>query len=172
VVASVVTPFDSSRLSAVITVLLGVLAIILPYQFSSAAVMVLAALLLASGVVALLHLQAVRRAGFPVGVSAPWAQIVAGVVLLAWPGLALWLVAVLLGGGLILSGVLGLTALSAAEVVNPEPMEKLTLWLLIAFGILLILLGATGSALFLGVVLGIALISSGVNQWRAASRIS
>lgn len=165
-------PFASSRISASVTVLLGVLAIVLPYQFSSAAVMLLAALVVASGLVGLAHVSAARRAGVPAGLAGPWVQIVAGVVLLVWPGIALWMVAVLLGGGLIVSGALGLSALKGSGVVNPAPLERFAFFAMIAFGVLLILMGAAGSALLLGVALGIALISSGVQQWHQAARIS
>lgn len=165
-------PFSSTRISAAITVLLGVLAIVLPYQFSSAAVMLLAALVLASGIVGIAHVSALRRAGMPAGLAGSWAQVVAGLALLIWPGAALWLVAVLLGGGLIVSGALGLSALKGSDIVNPAPLERFPFFAMIALGVLLILMGAAGSALLLGIILGIALISSGVQQWQLAGRLS
>ncbi len=115
---------SASKFSASLTILLGVSAIVLPQLFGTAAVMILAAVMLASGLVALLFVNAARREGFPVSVLGPWARIVAGVVLMIWPGLALWLVAVVLGGGLILSGILGLSAIANSPVVNPAENEK------------------------------------------------
>jgi len=37
-------------------------------------------------------------------------------------------------------------------------------------GVLLIVLGSLGSAILLGLVLGVALIATGVQQWRQADR--
>jgi uncharacterized membrane protein HdeD (DUF308 family) len=165
-------PTSATRFSAVITILLGVLAIILPYFVGTMAVMLLAAVMLTSGIVALVYVNAARKSGIPVSVFGPWVQVIAGVVLLIWPQLALWLVAVILGGGLILSGITGLSALQQSPLVNPPTMEKIVLWSSIALGILLILMGAAGSALLLGVILGIALISNGLQQWRLASDLS
>mgnify|MGYP002065057609 CR=1 FL=1 len=98
----------------------------------------------------------------------PGAQVFAGIVLLIWPGLALWLVALVLGGGLILSGISGLSALRDSQVVNPSIVKKVEYWLIIGLGVLLIVMGAAGSALLLGTVLGVALISIGLQQWRLA----
>lgn len=160
---------SASKFSASITVLLGLSAIVLPQVFGTAAVMILAAVMLASGIVALLFVNAARREGHPVSVLGPWARIVAGVVLIIWPGLALWLVAVLLGGGLVLSGILGLSAMSDSPVVNPPKMKKFEFWASIALGVLLIAMGAAGSALLLGVILGVSLIGTGLQQWRTAN---
>ncbi len=159
---------SSTKFSAIVTTLLGVAAIVLPYVFGTLAVMILGGVMLASGIVALLYVSAARKEGVPVSVLAPWAQVIAGVVILLWPALTLWLVAVILGGGLILSGATGLTALRDDRVINPPLRRKIELWSSIVLGALLIVLGASGSAMLLGVVLGIALISSGLQQWRWA----
>jgi membrane protein HdeD len=159
---------NSARFGAIVTINLGVAAIVLPYFFGTFAVMMLGGVMLASGIVSLLYVIAARRQGIPVSVSAPWAQIVAGIVILIWPELALWLVAVILGGGLILSGITGLTALRDAGIVNPPMLQKIGLWSSIALGVLLIIAGAAGSAILLGVVLGVAMISAGLHQWRLA----
>ena len=159
-------PPSATKLSAFVTVVLGVSAIILPQLFGTAAVMILAAVMLASGLVALLYVNAVRREGIPVSVFGPWARIVAGVVLIIWPDLALWLVAVILGGGLVLSGITGLSALKDSRLVTPPKTKKIGFWSSIALGVLLIAMGAAGSALLLGVILGVSLIGTGVQQWR------
>jgi membrane protein HdeD len=125
--------------------------------------------MLASGIVSLLFVNDLRRQGVPLSVFGPWAQVVAGLVILVWPELALWLVAVLLGGGLILSGITGLTALRDAGVVTPPVLPKITLWVSIALGVLLVVTGAFGSSILLGVVLGVALINAGLQQWREAN---
>ncbi|MGB5452454.1 MAG: DUF308 domain-containing protein, partial [Sedimenticolaceae bacterium] len=70
---------SASKFIASLTILLGVSAIVLPQLFGTAAVMILAAVMLASGLVALLFVNAARREGFPVSVLGPWARIVAGV---------------------------------------------------------------------------------------------
>ena len=159
---------DSTRTFAVVTILLGVAAIVLPHFFGKLAVMALGGVVLAGGVVSLLFANDVRKEGLPVSVFGPWAQVIAGVVILIWPELALWLVAVLLGGGLILSGITGLTALHDAGVVNPPLLRKIGLWASIVLGALLIVMGAFGSAILLGLILGIALINAGLQQWREA----
>jgi uncharacterized membrane protein HdeD (DUF308 family) len=160
---------SSAKFIAVTTILLGVAAIILPYFFGTFAVMMLGGVMLASGVVALFYINTIRKEGIPVSVIAPWVQVIAGLVILIWPELALWVVAVILGGGLILSGITGLTALRDSGVVNPPMRRKIELWLSIVLGVLLIILGSAGSAILLGVVLGLALISAGLQQWRLAA---
>ena len=158
---------SQTRLFAIISVVLGVAAIIVPYFFGTVAVMALGAIMLASGIIALLYAIALRKEGLPVSVFAPWAQILAGIVILVWPELALWLVAVLLGGGLILSGITGLTARHDAGSAHVSTMRKIGLWASIALGALLIIMGSLGSAILLGLVLGLALINAGFQQWRA-----
>jgi len=157
---------SSTTLGAAITVALGAAAIILPALFGTAAVMLLAGVMLASGVVGLLNVNAARRAGFAASVAGPWVHIIAGAVIFLWPELALWLVAVVLGGGLILGGITGLSALKASQTVNPTWWERVEPWAGIVLGVILIVMGAAGSAMLLGFVLGIALIASGLRQWR------
>ena len=159
---------SSTKFSAAVTVLLGVAAIVLPYFVGALAVMMLGGVMLASGIMALLYVSAARKEGLPVSVFAPWAQVIAGVVVLIWPELALWLVAVVLGGGLVLSGITGLSALRDSGMVNPPLLRKIEWWASIGLGALLIVMGAAGSAILLGVVLGVALISAGLQQWRLA----
>ena len=163
------SPVSSAKFIAVTTILLGVAAIILPYLFGTFAVMMLGGVMLASGIVALLYINTIRKEGIPVSVIAPWIQVIAGLVILIWPELALWIVAVILGGGLIISGITGLTALRDSGVVNPPMRRKIELWSSIVLGALLIVLGSAGSAILLGVILGIALISIGLQQWRLAT---
>jgi uncharacterized membrane protein HdeD (DUF308 family) len=158
---------SQTRLFAIISIVLGVAAIVVPYFFGTVAVMALGAIMLASGIIALLYAIALRKEGLPVSVFAPWAQILAGIVILIWPELTLWLVAVLLGGGLILSGITGLTALHDADAAHGSTMRKIGLWASIALGALLIIMGSLGSAILLGLVLGLALINAGLQQWRA-----
>jgi uncharacterized membrane protein HdeD (DUF308 family) len=158
---------SQTRLFAAISILLGIAAIVVPYFFGTVAVMALAAIMLASGIIALLYAIDLRKQGLPVSVFGPWVQILAGIVILVWPELALWLVAVLLGGGLILSGIMGLTALHDAGDANGSTMRKIGLWSSIALGALLIVMGSLGSAILLGLVLGLALINAGFQQWRA-----
>lgn len=159
---------SSTKSFAVVTVLLGIVAIVLPHFFGTLAVIVLGGVMLASGIVALLHVNDARKQGLPVSVFGPWAQVIVGVVILIWPKLALWLIGILLGGGLILNGIAGLTALRDSEVVNPPMLRKIGLWSSIVLGALLVVMGGLGSAILLGLVLGVALINAGVQQWYAA----
>ncbi|MGB5278984.1 MAG: DUF308 domain-containing protein [Gammaproteobacteria bacterium] len=80
---------SSTRFFALASILLGGAAIILPYFFGTFAVMALGGVMLASGIVALLYVYDVRKHGFPVSVFGPWAQVIAGVVILVWPELTL-----------------------------------------------------------------------------------
>ena len=130
--------------------------------------MVLGGVMLASGAITLLYVYNARKQGYPFSVFGPWVQVIAGFVILVWPELTLWLLAILLGGGLILSGITGLTAMADSRVVNPPLYHKFGLWTSIVLGVLLIVLGSFGSAVLLGLVLGIALISVGIQQWRVA----
>jgi len=162
----------SRKIIAVLSILLGIAAIALPYFFGTLAVSVLGGVMLASGLISLFFVIDARRQGLPVSVFGPWAQMIAGAVILIWPELALWLVAVLLGGGLILSGITGLAALRDAGVVNPPLSRKIGLWASMILGLLLILMGALGSAILLGLLLGIALIGAGLQQWREADLLA
>ena len=56
---------SSAKFSAVISIALGVAAIILPYLVGTLAVMMLGAVMLASGFVALLYVNAVRKEATP-----------------------------------------------------------------------------------------------------------
>jgi len=159
---------SSTRLLPIVTILLGVAAIVLPYFFGTLAVMTLGGVMLASGIVSLLYVLDLRKQGLPVGVLSPWVQVIVGVVILIWPELALWLVAILLGGGLVLSGITGLTALRDSGEVNPPLLRRLGFWTSIVLGALLIVMGGLGSAILLGLVLGVALINAGLHQWRGA----
>jgi uncharacterized membrane protein HdeD (DUF308 family) len=157
-----------TKFSAIASIVLGVAAILLPYLFGTLAVMMLGGVILASGMLALLYINAARNDGIPVSVSAPWVQMIAGMILLIWPELALWIVAVILGAGLIINGITGLTALSDSDIVNPPVILKIGLWTSIVLGVLIIVLGSTGSAILLGLIIGAALIINGLQQWRLA----
>ena len=159
---------SSTRFFAVVSILLGVAAIVVPYVFGTLAVMALGGVMLASGIVALLYVNEARKQDLPLSVFGPWAQVIVGAVILIWPELTLWLVAILLGGGLILSGITGLTALRDAGVVNPPLLRKIGLWSSIVLGATLIVMGGFSSAILLGFVLGVALINAGLQQWREA----
>jgi hypothetical protein len=91
------------------------------------------------------------------------------VMMLGGVMLASGIVALLYVNGLILSGITGLTALRDSGVVNPPVLRKIELWSSIVLGALLIVLGGTGSAILLGMVLGVALISTGLQRWRLAA---
>ncbi len=54
---------NSTKSVAVVTIVLGVAAIVLPYFFGALAVRLLGAVMLASGVVSLLYVNAARREG-------------------------------------------------------------------------------------------------------------
>jgi len=51
-------------------------------------------------------------------------------------------------------------------VVNPPLLRRVGLWSSIVLGVLLIVMGSLGSAILLGLVLGVALINAGLQQWR------
>lgn len=160
---------SATKFSAIAMIVLGIAAIVLPFWVGTLAVLLLAGLMLASGGLALVYGYAARRAAIPVSVLGPWAQVLAGVVLLIWPGLALWLVALVLGGGLIVSGILELATSPAVRADGSSTLQRIAAWSAIVLGGLLIVMGAAGSALLLGSVLGIALIGSGLQRWRLVS---
>ena len=162
------TPLKTRTAGAVVTMLLGLAAVLVPYFFGALAVMTLGGVMAASGVVSLFYVNAARGQGIQASVFGPWVQIIAGIVILVWPELALWLVAVILGGGLVLNGITGLTALRDSGLVNPPVLRRIGLWSSILLGLLLIVTGAAGSAVLLGVILGIALLNAGLQQWQLA----
>lgn len=157
---------NSTKAFAVISIMLGITAMVIPYFFGTLAVMVLGGVILASGIVSLFYMYYIRRRGFLVSVFGPWVQVIAGLVILVWPQLTLWLIAVLLGAGLILNGITGLTAIHNSAVINLSVTHKIGQWLSIILGVLLIVMGSFGSAILLGFILGIALITAGIQQWR------
>jgi uncharacterized membrane protein HdeD (DUF308 family) len=159
-----------TKFSAITSILLGLAAILLPYFFGKLAVMMLGGVILAGGILAMLYINAARKEGIPVSVSGPWVQMITGVILLIWPELALWIVAIILGVGLILNGITGLTSLGNSDIINPPVILKVGLWTSIVLGVLIIILGSTGSAILLGLILGIAFISTGLQQWRLAAQ--
>ena len=155
-----------TKYTPVLSILFGVAAIIVPHFFGTLTVMLLGGVMLASGILAVLFANDVRKAGYGVSMLGPWTQVIAGTVILVWPELALWLVAVLLGGVLILSGIGAFRTLQEQSIVNPPLSRTLLSWLSIGLGVLLIVMGALGSAILLGMVLGVALIANGLQQWR------
>ena len=157
---------NSTKTFAVLSIMLGITAIVIPYFFGTLAVMVLGGVILASGIVSLFYMYYLRRQGFLIGVSGPWVQVIAGLVILVWPELTLWLIAVLLGAGLILNGITGLASIRDSAVINISVTHKIQQWLSISLGVLLIAMGSFGSAILLGFILGIALIFVGIQQWR------
>jgi uncharacterized membrane protein HdeD (DUF308 family) len=157
---------NSTKAIAVISIMLGITAIVIPYFFGTLAVMVLGGVILGSGIVSLFYLYYVRRQGFLISVFGSWVQVIAGLVILVWPELTLWLIAVLLGAGLILNGIAGLTAIRDSVVINIPVTYRIEQWLSIILGVLLIVMGSFGSAILLGFILGIALITAGIQQWR------
>jgi membrane protein HdeD len=157
---------NSTKAFAVISIMLGLTAMVIPYFFGTLAVMVLGGVILASGIVSLYYMYYVRRQGFLISVFGPWVHVISGIVILVWPELTLWLIAVLLGAGLILNGITGLAAIRDSGVINIPVTHKIEQWLSILLGVLLIVMGSFGSAILLGFILGIALISAGIQQWR------
>jgi uncharacterized membrane protein HdeD (DUF308 family) len=157
---------NSTKTFAVLSIILGITAIVIPYFFGTLAVMVLGGVILASGIVSLFYMYYLRRQGFLISVSGPWVQVIAGLVILVWPELTLWLIAVLLGAGLILNGITGLAAIRDSAVINISVTHKIQQWLSIGLGVLLIAMGSFGSAILLGFILGIALIFVGIQQWK------
>ncbi|MDT8283254.1 MAG: DUF308 domain-containing protein [Gammaproteobacteria bacterium] len=157
---------NSTKTFAIISITLGITAMVIPYFFGTLAVMILGGVILASGMVSLFYMYYVRRQGFLISVFGPWVHVIAGLVILVWPELTLWLIAVLLGAGLILNGITGLTAIRDSGVINISVTHKIEQWLSIILGVLLIVMGSFGSAILLGFILGIALISAGIQQWR------
>ena len=157
---------NSTKTIAVISIMLGITAIVIPYFFGTLAVMVLGGVILTSGIVSLFYIYYLRGQSFMISVFGPWVQVIAGLVILVWPELTLWLIAVLLGAGLILNGITGLTAIRESVVINISVSHKIEQWLSIILGILLIVMGSFGSAILLGFILGIALISIGIQQWK------
>ena len=95
-------------------------------------------------------------------------SILLGIAAILLPYLFGTLAVMMLGGVILASGITGLTALGDSDLVNPPVTLKIGLWTSIVLGVLIIVLGSTGSAILLGFILGVALISNGIQQWRIA----
>ena len=116
--------------------------------------------LIVSGIIEVLALHGERGIGFAVWLSGGL-LVAAGIVVLVWPDITLWALAVLAGIGLILAGVLRVVV-ALTERDQPDFVVNL------AIGVLGVVLGAMvlawpeATLVVLAVLLGIRFVVSGV----------
>ena len=155
----------NARLIALGMMVLGFLAIVLPFYVGVAAAMVLGASIALTGLSGLWMSRRLSKVGYATWDLPFWGYLVIGVLLLLWPQLTLGLAALLLGASLILSGIL-----AWQRSQGQGGWAKVTSVLTLILGILVVGSGASGVAWLIGVAFGLSLLQQGWQLWQTVSR--
>jgi uncharacterized membrane protein HdeD (DUF308 family) len=159
----------TGRIAAVVMMLLGMLAIILPFAVGLAAAIVVGISITLTGVMGLLVSHRIRRAGYQtLSGSLYWGYLIVGILLIWMPELTLGLAAFILGAAFITLGMFSWRNVSAG--FNPAPRQQLKSALSILLGVLIVLSGASGIAWLIGICFGVTLFMQGMNLWSTVSR--
>lgn len=157
--------FDSRRQArwlAIAMMVLGTLAIILPFYIGMAAAMLLGASITLSGISGLWTCRRLQQEGYPSFAAPFWGYLLIGVLLLLWPQLTLGLAALLLGGGLVLAALASWQRGAGWRVNIPALLTLL-------FGVLVLGSGASGVAWLIGIAFGLSLLQQGWLLWRSVA---
>ncbi|MFO6425088.1 DUF308 domain-containing protein [Motilimonas sp. KMU-193] len=154
----------SAKIAAILLMLIGALAIILPVYFATLSVMILGSALLSCGVLGWLYNRFLNRSGITETSNLmPIMFGLLGLLLLLVPSLTLSVAGLIIGVGLIFSGVMGW--LVERRIVNPSFWSQLRNGITALLGLVLILSGATGAAWLIGVLFGLNTLIAGANVW-------
>ncbi len=154
----------TAKIAAILMMLIGALAIILPVYFATLSVMILGSALLACGVLGWLYNRHLNRCGISQTSNLmPIMFGLLGLLLLLIPSLTLSVAGLIIGIGLIFSGVMGW--LTERRIVNPSFWWQLRHGITALLGFVLILSGATGAAWLIGVLFGLNILIAGANVW-------
>ncbi len=156
-----------AKLTAIVMMLIGGMAIMLPFYFGLFSAIILGASVLATGIVGLIYHNQLKKSGVQgAGGSLFWVYIAMGALLAFLPQFTLSLAGFLLGGALIFSGVLGYLA---EQRVAASIWRKGRQAVAALLGLVLILSGATGTAWLIGFAFGFYLLVAGSNLWIGAT---
>ncbi|MCE2572935.1 DUF308 domain-containing protein [Motilimonas eburnea] len=154
----------SAKLAAILMMVIGALAVILPVYFATLSVMILGVALLACGGLGWLYNRHLSRCGInETSNLMPLIFCLLGLLLLLVPSLTLSVAGLIIGVGLIFSGVMGW--LTERRIVNPSFWWQLRHGITALLGLVLILSGATGAAWLIGVLFGLNILIAGANVW-------
>ena len=154
---------NTTRLTAAAMVLLGLVAIVMPFYVGLASAMLIGLAIAATGLVGLIINLRLRRAGYAIRTDlAYWLYFAVGVLLTLVPQLTLGLAAWILGIGFLLFGVIGWLGRAHAPDRTLQTMRSL---FTLTIGVVILGSGASGIAWLIGVGFGISLLLQGIQLW-------
>lgn len=155
---------SNAKMAAVILMVIGVLAILLPFYFALFTVLILGGAVLASGILGVIYNWRLAKLGIDSGTNlAPWFFVLLGFLLLSTPKLTLSIAGLLIGAGLVFSGTMGW--LAEKHISRSSDWGQLRHAITGIFGLILILSGASGAAWLIGVFLGLNMLIAGASLW-------
>jgi len=153
-----------AKMAAGIMIMIGVLAILLPFYFGLFSVLILGGAVLASGILGVAYNWQLARLGVDSGAKlALWLFVLLGFLLLTTPKLTLSVAGLIIGTGLMASGAMGW--LAEKHTGQPSVLWQLRHVITGIFGLVLILSGAAGTAWLIGVFFGLNMLIVGVSLW-------
>lgn len=157
---------SNAKMAAGIMMVIGILAILLPFYFGVFSVIILGGAVLASGILGVLYNWQLAKLGAYSGANmAPWVSVLLGFLLLSTPKLTLSIAGLLIGAGLIFAGAMGW--LAEKRTGKPFIWRQLRHAITGIFGVILILSGASGTAWLIGVFFGLNMLIAGAHLWLA-----
>ena len=155
---------SKAKTAAGIMMMIGLLAILLPFYFGLFSVLILGTAVLASGILAAIYNWQLAKLGVNSGTNlVPWFFILLGFLLLSTPELTLSIAGLLIGAGFVFSGTMGW--LAEKRTRKPSIWWQLRYAITGIFGLILILSGASGTAWLIGVFFGLNMLFAGANLW-------
>jgi len=164
-IATALTPQmrNTTRLTAIGMVLLGLVAIIMPFYVGLASAMLIGVAIAATGLVGLIINLRLRRAGYAIRTDlAYWLYFAVGLLLTLVPQLPLGLAALLLGAGFLLFGLIGWMGRAHAPDRTLQTIRSL---FTLTIGVVILGSGASGIAWLIGVGFGVSLLLQGIQLW-------
>lgn len=159
---------SKAKTAAGVMMIIGLLAILLPFYFGLFSVLILGAAVLASGILGAVYNWQLAKLGIDSGTNlAPWFFILLGFLLLFTPELTLSIAGLLIGAGLVFSGTMGW--LAEKRTSTPSIWWQIRHAITGILGLVLILSGASGTAWLIGVFFGLNMLIVGANLWVIAS---
>lgn len=164
-IATALTPRmrNTTRFTAIAMVLLGLVAIIMPFYVGLASAMLIGVAIAATGLGGLIINLRLRRAGYAIRTDlAYWLYFAVGVLLTLVPQLTLGLAAWVLGAGFLLFGLIGWLGRVHAPDRTLQTIRSL---FTLTIGIVILGSGASGIAWLIGVGFGVSLLLQGIQLW-------
>jgi len=154
---------NTTRLTAAAMVLLGLVAIVMPFYVGLASAMLIGLAIAATGLVGLIINLRLRRAGYAIRTDlAYWLYFAVGLLLTLVPQLPLGLAALLLGAGFLLFGLIGWMGRAHAPDRTLQTIRSL---FTLTIGVVILGSGASGIAWLIGVGFGVSLLLQGIQLW-------